>query len=236
MPTGRESWARRKRPKVPEQMPRDRPPRPTAWNHGAVTGDAALDEAVVRMCAGDAEAFRTVYRSVQAPLLRYLEVLVGRDDAEDVASETWGQAVRDLHRFTGDADGFRGWITTIGRHRALDLLRQRARRVRADQDLTGVEVPDSTDLEVRVAEVLSTEAALEVIRSLPRDQAEAVMLRAVMGLDARTAGQVLGKRPGAVRSAASRGLRTLERILVTRPDSLADVRDTFRSLGAEGVR
>ena len=75
------------------------------------------------MCAGDDEAFRLVYRSVHPPLLRYLEVLVGRDDAEDVASETWGQAVRDLPRFSGDADGFRAWVTTIGRHRALDLLR-----------------------------------------------------------------------------------------------------------------
>jgi RNA polymerase sigma-70 factor (ECF subfamily) len=201
-----------------------------------VTGEGVLDEAVERMCAGDPEAFRVVYRSVQAPLLRYLEVLVGRDDAEDVASETWGQAVRDLARFQGDADGFRGWISTIGRHRALDLLRQRSRRIRADQDLTGVEVTDGFDLEVRVAEVISTEAALDVIRSLPRDQAEAVMLRAVMGLDANAAGKVLGKRPGAVRSATSRGLRSLERMLVTRPESLVDVRDTFRRFGAEGVR
>lgn len=188
------------------------------------------------MCAGDTEAFRVVYRAVQPPLLRYLEVLVGRDDAEDVASETWGQAVRDLSRFSGDADGFRGWVTTIGRHRALDLLRQRSRRVRADQDLTGVEVTDGADLEVLVAEAITTEAALTVIRSLPRDQAEAVMLRSVMGLDAKTAGQVLGKRPGAVRSATSRGLRALERALDSRPDSLLDVRDTFRPFGAEGVR
>src|SRR5690349_9669191 len=161
---------------------------------GRVTGEGALDDAVERMCAGDTEAFRTVYRTVQAPLLRYLEVLVGREDAEDVASETWGQAVRDLGRFEGDADGFRGWITTIGRHRALDLLRQRSRRIRADQDLTGVEIRDPVDLEIRVTEALTTEAALQVIRSLPRDQAEAVMLRAVMGLDAKTAGAVLGKR------------------------------------------
>ena len=207
-----------------------------AWNHGRVSGEGSLDDAVQRMCAGDTEAFRAVYRTVQAPLLRYLEVLVGRDDAEDVASETWGQAVRDLHRFSGDADGFRGWITTIGRHRALDLLRLRSRRIRVDQDLTGVEVADPVDLEVRVAETLTTEAALEAIRSLPRDQAEAVMLRAVMGLDAKTAGSVLGKRPGAVRSAAQRGLRSLERALDTRPDSLLDVRDTFRPSGAEGVR
>src|SRR4029079_11502619 len=202
-------------------------PLPSAWNYGAGTGDGTLAEAVARMGAGDPEAFRTVYRSVQAPLLRYLEVLVGRDDAEDVASETWGQAVRDLHRFSGDADGFRGWITTIGRHRALDLLRARSRRIRADQDLTGVEVADPVDLEVRVAEGLTTEAPIEVIRSLPRDQAEAVMLRAVMGLDAKTAGTVLGKRPGAVRSAAQRGLRSLERTLDRRPDSLLEARDTF---------
>jgi RNA polymerase sigma-70 factor (ECF subfamily) len=44
---------------------------------------------------------------------------------------------------------------------------------------------------------------------LPRDQAEAVMLRVVAGLDATHAAQVLGKRPGAVRVAAMRGLRRL---------------------------
>jgi RNA polymerase sigma-70 factor (ECF subfamily) len=39
------------------------------------------------------------------------------------------------------------------------------------------------------------------------------MLRAVIGLDAATAARVLGKRPGAVRTAAYRGLRTLARRL-----------------------
>ncbi|HET7431211.1 MAG TPA: RNA polymerase sigma factor [Nocardioides sp.] len=188
------------------------------------------------MCAGDSDAFRTVYRSVHAPLLRYLEVLVGAEDAEDVASETWGQAVRDLGRFHGDADGFRGWITTIGRHRALDLIRHRSRRIRADQDLTGVDVADSGVLEGRIEELFTTQAAVAAIRSLPPDQAEAVMLRSVLGLDAKTAGAVLGKRPGAVRSATNRGLRSLARALYVRPDSLLDVRDTFRPYGAEGVR
>ena len=56
-------------------------------------------------------------------------------------------------------------------------------------------------------------AALELIATLPRDQAEAVLLRAVVGLDAVSAGKVLGKRPGAVRVAAHRGLRALGRRL-----------------------
>lgn len=201
-----------------------------------MSGPGSLDDAVARMCDGDGDAFRVVYRAVHAPLLRYLEVLVGPNDAEDVASETWGQACRDLDRFTGDADGFRGWITTIGRHRALDLLRLRSRRIRADQDLTGVDPADDVDTEVSMMEGFTTEAALAVIRSLPQDQAEAVMLRAVMGLDAKSAAAILGKRPGAVRSAAHRGLSTLARRLESRPASLVEVRDTFAPPGAEGVR
>jgi RNA polymerase sigma-70 factor (ECF subfamily) len=201
-----------------------------------MSAPGSLDEAVALMCRGDGDAFRVVYRAVQAPLLRYLEVLVGANDAEDVASETWGQACRDLDRFQGDADGFRGWITTIGRHRALDLLRQRSRRIRADQDLTEVDLPDVVDVEGAMLEGFTTGAAVAVIRTLPRDQAEAVMLRAVMGLDARSAGAVLGKRPGAVRSAAHRGLATLARRLESRPASLVELRDTFVPPGAEGVR
>jgi RNA polymerase sigma-70 factor (ECF subfamily) len=56
-------------------------------------------------------------------------------------------------------------------------------------------------------------------------EAEAVLLRAVLGLDAQTAGQVLGKRAGAVRTAAHRGLRTLARQLETeRPELIGDRR------------
>src|SRR4029078_11410223 len=158
----------------------------------------SLDEAVARMCRGDGDAFRAVYRAVHAPLLRYLEVLVGPNDAEDVSAETWVPACRALDRCTGDADGVRGWITTIGRHRALDLLRLRSRRIRADQDLTGGDPADTVDTEGATLEGFTTEAALAVIRSLPQDQAEAVMLRAVMGLDAKSAAAILWERPGGV--------------------------------------
>lgn len=174
-----------------------------------MSAPGTLDDAVARMCDGDGDAFRVVYRAVQPALLRYLTVLVGVHEAEDVASDTWAQACRDLDRFTGDADGFRAWVTTIGRHRALDLLRRRTRRVRADQDLDGVDAVDPCDVEDAVIESFSTSGAVALIGSLPRQQAEAVWLRVVMGLDARAAAEVMGVRPGAVRSAAHRGLRTL---------------------------
>ena len=58
-------------------------------------------------------------------------------------------------------------------------------------------------------DTVATQAAVAMIADLPPDQAEAVMLRVVMGLDAETAGRVLGKKAGAVRTAAYRGLRRL---------------------------
>ena len=154
-------------------------------------------------------AFRVLYRAVQPGLLRYLRVLVGTD-AEDVASEAWLHIARDLSTFKGDEDGFRGWAATIARNRALDHLRhQRRRPVNAATDEQLSEVPAREDTAESAVTAMDTDAALELISKLPRDQAEAVLLRAVMGLDAKAAAKVLGKRAGAVRMAAHRGLRTL---------------------------
>jgi RNA polymerase sigma-70 factor (ECF subfamily) len=174
---------------------------------------ARLSAAVDTARRGDAEAFRLLYRDVQPRLLRYLGALAG-DDAEDVASETWLQVARDIGGFDGDYAGFRGWVTTIARHRALDQARHRSRRpaiaVAAD-DLASL--PADDDTAAAGIEAVTTEAALRLIATLPPDQAEAVLLRAVVGLDAESAGKVMGKRAGAVRTAAHRGLRTLARRL-----------------------
>jgi RNA polymerase sigma-70 factor (ECF subfamily) len=170
----------------------------------------ALTAHVRQMQHGDEQAFIEVYRAVHPPLLRYLGVLVGATDGEDVASETWGQVCRDLHTFRGDADGFRGWVTTIGRHRALDHLRARGRRPIVDISIDDLHThPQVIDAETAALEALSTTAAVRLIATLPLDQGEAILLRAVMGLDAKAAGAALGKRAGAVRMAAYRGLRTL---------------------------
>jgi RNA polymerase sigma-70 factor (ECF subfamily) len=172
----------------------------------------ALDSAVEQMLTGDEGAFRTVYRAIQPLLLRYLTVLVGSGDAEDVASEAWAQAFRDLDRFSGDADGFRGWITTIGRNRALDHLRRSRRRPTDDRTVEELlDLPDDADVEGDTLGRVQSQAALALVASLPRDQAEAIMLRTVLGFDAATCGRILGKSPGAVRAAAFRGLRQLSK-------------------------
>jgi RNA polymerase sigma-70 factor, ECF subfamily len=196
-------------------VPRSRPGRSDGAGPplGEAIPETLGDEHVQRALQGDESAFSLLYRHVQPGLVRYLTALVGVD-AEDVAAEAWAQVCRDLDGFTGGLDGFRGWVATIGRHRALDHLRMLRRRPVVPMEpgllpVTGT-VVDASDV---AEEAEATRAALRMIATLPRDQAEAVLLRVVMGLDAAAAASVLGKRPGAVRTAAHRGLRALARRL-----------------------
>ncbi|MBE8474286.1 RNA polymerase sigma factor [Streptomyces justiciae] len=191
------------------------------------TYDVELGAAVARAQDGDEAAFAVAYRIVQPGLLGYLRGIVG-DDAEDVASDAWLEIARDLGRFKGDGAGFRGWSATIARHRALDHLRRQKVRPRSatlEQDVLELPGPHSTH--DQALESLSTEYALALVRGLPRDQAEAVLLRVVVGLDGPAAARVLGKRPGAVRTAAYRGLKRLAQQLGV--ESVTD--DDPRTLG-----
>ncbi|WP_374104374.1 RNA polymerase sigma factor [Streptomyces sp. ISL-43] len=184
-----------------------------AGNPGAQRDPGDMAAEVRAAQQGDEAAFQALFRAVQPVLLRYLSVLVG-EEAEDVASEAWLQISRDLGSFSGDFDGFRGWVSTIGRNRAMDLLRSRRRRPALSVPVEYLlDRPAHEDTEGAALVTVGTGAALALIARLPRDQAEAVLLRVVMDLDADSAARVLGKRAGAVRMASHRGLRKLAKLL-----------------------
>ena len=169
---------------------------------------AVLDAAT----RGDEEAFGRLWRDLQPRLLRYFMVAVPAA-AEDLASETWLAVVRSLDRFRGNEPAFRAWVFTIARHELLDWRRRAARRPIEDVPVTGL-----TDMAVMAApddpaatamDGFSTRAALAMVATLPADQAEAVVLRVVAGLDVDRVAAIMDKRPGTVRVLTHRGLRRL---------------------------
>lgn len=176
-----------------------------------VSGVTTLDEALINARAGDEAGFLVLWDALQPRLLRYLQV-VGCDDVDDVAGETWLQVVRDLPKFKKDsADEFRAWLFTIARNRAIDAARSR-RRFR-DKVLATAAVPppvtSGNPVEDEVFHELSTRQAIALIAALSKDQAEVVALRVIAGLDTEAVARMLRKSPGAVRVALHRGLRTL---------------------------
>lgn len=166
----------------------------------------SFDEVLAGVREGSADAFARLWRTLQPSLDRYLRV-AAFDAAEDLASETWLQVARDVHRFRGDEDDFRRWFFTIARHRVVDHSRKRRRAREEPVPIEGLAgIRDASD---PIEEGISTSAALELIRTLPPAQAEAVALRVVAGLGVGDVARVMGKREGAVRVLTSRGLRAL---------------------------
>jgi RNA polymerase sigma-70 factor (ECF subfamily) len=173
--------------------------------------DAVLDAAR----RGDEAGMAGLWRALNPPVLRYLRVVVGQA-ADDVASETWLQAAHEIRRFRGDAAGFRVWLFRVARFRALEELRRSGRRREDPAGLFELDERASRDDPAReVVDRLATRHALRLIAGLPRNQAEAVMLRVVVGMDVTQSAAVLGKRPGAIRVAAMRGLRQLATVIAT---------------------
>ena len=184
----------------------------TSCSSGRADSARAGDElpsALVAALGGDQQGFAVLYRHFHPQVLRLTAALVGAD-AEDVTAETWVDVTRNLHRFRGDLPGFAAWVATIARRRSTDQLRARCRaglvlrRMAASCEWEPVRDPA-----VQVVERMATVRTLRAIADLPREQAAAVLLCVVAGLDSASAAVVLGKRPGAVRVCTHRGLQRL---------------------------
>lgn len=174
--------------------------------------DGRFEAVLADAAAGDERAFDTLYRDLHPPLLRYLRTL-NWELAEDAASEAWLEVARGVAAFRGPEPAFRSWVFSIARRKLIDRIRYEARRPSASWDDVADPGPAERDVAEDVVDLDQTVHAIALIRTLPKDQGEAVMLRVVVGMEHSEVAAVMGKTPGAVRVLVHRGLRRLEREL-----------------------
>ena len=163
-----------------------------------------FDDWLQRASHGDADGLAYLWRRHQPLLLRYFR---GRlpDVAEDLASALWIDVATNLAAFHGSEDGFRGWLFTIAHRRLVDEHRRRERR----PELVVAEPTEGASTGDIHADATSLDAALALIRRLPADQAEAVLLRVVADLDVTAVAEIMQRREGSVRVLVHRGLEKL---------------------------
>lgn len=160
--------------------------------------------------AGAEWGFAALYREANPRLLRYFGSRA-RDEAQDLAADTWMAVARQIGRFEGNEDDFRRWLFTIAHHRLVGHWRSAGRRRDEpvpDSDMTAL--AGAADPAEDVVGALSAREAVEQIATvLSPEQAEIVLLRVLGGLTVEQVAEVVGKRPGAVRVAQHRALRKL---------------------------
>jgi RNA polymerase sigma-70 factor, ECF subfamily len=159
---------------------------------------------------GDREAFAALWRTHQAPLLRYLRAR-RTPSPDDVASQVWIDVATSIGRFEGDDDDFRRWLFTIAHRRSVDEVR-RLVRTSAPRSPLAVRAADrvaAADDEHEQLDALDRAVAL--VATLPDSQAEAVMLRVVNDLPIADVAAVMETSEGNVRVLVHRGLTRLRR-------------------------
>ena len=153
--------------------------------------------------AGDAIAWEVLYRNVQPRLRNYVARRVETGYADDVVSDTMARALSSIHVFEWGPSGFDGWVFGIARRAIAEhhhvARRRRQQNEAVDRIVEGKEAgPDEglivADDHARVRGLLNQLA--------PNEQ-ELLTLRFAAGLSTDQIAAMLGKRPGAVRTAQS---------------------------------
>jgi RNA polymerase sigma-70 factor, ECF subfamily len=165
---------------------------------------------------GDRSAWELLYRRLYPRLHAYHARRVGADQAEDAVSETMARAVSGFDSFRLGPAGFDGWVFGIARRVAADHHRKSAQHRR--QGIAAARVargpghsgdPTTEDL----CEDVDRARIRHLFAGLSPAEREVLELRIVAGLSSEQVGAVLDKAPGAVRTAQSRALARLRRLL-----------------------
>ena len=162
--------------------------------------------------AGDAEAFGMLYDHYQPSVYRFLYYRVGSAAvAEDITSETFLRALRNMGSFRWQGKDFGAWLTTIARNLATDHAKSgRSRLEVTTEDMSlhdsAVEGPEGA-----VLAAITNEALLAALRQLPPEQQDCLVLRFLQSRSIAETAEVLGRSEGAVKQLQLRAVRNLAR-------------------------
>ena len=172
---------------------------------------------VTRARSGDRRAMEELYLLHFDRIYNYLVVTVGnRQDAEDLAIQTFVRMIESIGRFEVQTAPFASWLFRIARNLAIDHFRGLQRRPPGDpmdeHDLDFRE-PSAEDEAMRA---FARRGMLELIKSLPREQQQVLTLKFLFSFSNAEAALIMEKSEGAVKALQHRALASLQRQAIPR--------------------
>jgi RNA polymerase sigma-70 factor (sigma-E family) len=153
-----------------------------------------------------AHAVTALYEDHALALIRLAYIMLGdRHAAEDVVQDAFSGLYRAWHRLPSTAN-LLGYLR-VSVVNGCRSVHRRARRIRVLTE------PDAESAESVVLAGEEQRATFAALKRLPPRQREAIVLRYYAGLPEQEIARAMGVSRGTVKSATSRGLATLGRIL-----------------------
>ncbi len=174
---------------------------------GARLAVEGFDEVLPAAQVGAAWALTRLYEGLSPLILGYLR-LQGAVEPEDLTSEVFIGAFRNLASFDGDEHAFRSWLLTIAHRRLLDE-RRRLGRQPMTVDLDTAPPVHAGDVEQEALANLNDGRVEKMLSVLSAEQRTVLLLRIVGELSIAEVSQAMGKRQGAVKQLQRRGLNVL---------------------------
>jgi RNA polymerase sigma-70 factor (ECF subfamily) len=182
----------------------------------------SLEACVVRVLAGDTEAFGPIVEALEPRLLGLAWRMIGdRDQARDAAQEAFLRIYRSLRSFRLDSS-FTSWAYRITVNVCRDYLRKRGPTLPSGADPEALANSES-HAEPADAAVLRQERrniVQSALDTLTHAERSALVLRDLEGLSTEEAAAALGVRPVTVRSQVSSARAKIRAFCAQRiPDS-----------------
>ena len=151
-----------------------------------------LDGLIKRCLNGEQSCYNALYDAYAAGIYRLCySLLLNREDAEDVAQESFVYAFKNLRRFDSQRSSFKTWLYTIAICRCRNMYR-RSRPMLIDLAQLLLPGPKAETPEAALAHQTAQEAVENALRGLNPRLREAVVLRYGHGLTYREIAEVMG--------------------------------------------
>ena len=181
---------------------------------------AALDEEralAARASGGDRAAYGELYQRYVEKIYRYIYFKVGgRDETEDLTSQTFLKAWDAIGDYEWRNHPFGAWLFRIAHNLVVDYHRAKKETVGLDDatpQLEGRTSKDALRPEQVLGEMITMERVRRAIGRLTEEQQQVLILRFFDELSTGEVATIMGKNSGAIRGLQFRALSALRDLL-----------------------
>jgi RNA polymerase sigma-70 factor (ECF subfamily) len=172
------------------------------------------DRLLARARAGDQLAVMQIYDAYFSPIYQYIRLRVGDAmTAEDLAADVFVRLIAALRSAAAPRSSLRGWLFRVARGLIADHFGHAAKLPQTTLE-DWVSAPGDEQPEVLFLQQVDAQRAQRVVRMLPADQQEVLVLRFGQQLSLQETADIMGKTVSAVKSLQWRAVETLRRILL----------------------
>jgi RNA polymerase sigma-70 factor (ECF subfamily) len=167
-------------------------------------------EVLVQASQGDQDAFGALYKRYVGRIYTYIYYRTGNQhDAEDLTARVFFRAMRHIGNYQDRGLPFSAWLYRIAHNLVANWHRDNSRRVEIPLD-DGYNLSHRGEHpEAAVLKSEDQEYLLQMIRRLPPDRQQLLILKYVEHLPNAEIGHIMGRTEGAIKSLYHRTLSAL---------------------------